>query len=827
MMLRTLHEITVAWPWSVPRFHRLSSNTARPTRWSPQRSARLPLLLAALLLAALLLARGTCLWGDEAVDYIRDIKPILSDSCYRCHGPDEKTREAELRLDVRDSALAHAFSPGRPEQSELIARVTSSDPDIQMPPPAAKRPRLTSDQIQLLRRWIEQGGNYQKHWSYVPPTRPPVPAVDSGTTKTPIDNFIQARLKRENLPPSPAADPRTLLRRLYFDLVGLPPSPAAVAEFVQDASDDRYEALVNELLERPTFGERLAVSWLDAVRYADSVGIHGDQENSMSPYRDYVVKAFNQSMPFDQFIAEQIAGDLWDDATIDQRIASAFNRLHMITSEGGAQPKEYLAIYAADRVRNTAAALFGTTLGCCQCHDHKFDPFTTKEFYQFASFFADLEEQGVYSGSNWTPKLEVPTDRQLSEVAAVTAQIDEVQGQVTEELPADAPARKQLAELEQRLAGLKQSIPTVLVSRSVAPREMRVLPRGNWLDDSGEVVSPAFPAALTAANESAEPPAADSPRLTRRDLARWLTDRQHPLLARVFVNRIWKLMLGEGIVRTLDDFGSRGDLPSHPQLLDWLAVEFIDSGWDIKHIFRLIANSHTYRQSSLATDELRQRDPANRWLARQNRFRFDAEIVRDNALAVSGLLEDRVGGPSVRPYQPARYYAHLNFPAREYQPSTGADLYRRSVYTHWQRTFLHPSLLAFDAPTREECTVRRTRSNTPLQSLVLLNDPIYVEAARVLAERLLRESPGDDFDARLGFAFQQVLQRTPSADERELLAVLYRKHRAHYGGDRPAASQLLTVGAFPHDPHLDEADLAAWTSICRTLLSLHETITRN
>ena len=760
----------------------------------------------------------------DTVDYIRDIKPILSNSCYTCHGPDESARQADLRFDRRDVALSVAIVPGDAAASEMIARVTSGDPETQMPPPDSRRARLTNEQVSLLSRWIEEGANYRRHWAYEAPQRPDPPHVSGDEVANPIDRFVIARLQREGMTPSPAADQRTQIRRLYFDLLGLPPTPEVVEEQTQRLRSDprAYPRLVGRLLASPAFGERMATYWLDVVRYADTVGIHGDQLNSMSPYRDYVLAALNQNLPFDQFLTEQIAGDLLPDPTLYQKVASAYNRLHMITSEGGAQDKEYLAIYSADRVRNTAAALLGTTLGCAQCHDHKFDPFSSKEFYQFAAFFADLKETGVYNGSNWFPKLQVPERGQAARLKELDSQVQAAEERVKQDAPDDDPQKKRFLELKKHRDQLEKTIPTVLVSQSVAPREMRLLPRGNWLDDSGPVVQPGFPAALAVQSLSYPP----GTRLTRLDLAQWLTHPQNPLVARVFVNRLWKLMFGEGLVSSLDDFGSQGTVPSHPQLLDWLATEFVDSGWDIKHMLRLIVTSRIYRQTSNMTAELRQRDPTNRLLARQNRFRLDAEFMRDSALAISQLLVHRLGGPSVRPYQPAGYYAHLNFPRRTYQHSTGADLYRRSVYTHWQRTFLHPNLMAFDAPSREECTVSRPRSNTPLQSLVLLNDPIYVETARKFAERILAEK-FDSAEQQLRRAFLIALQRKPRPGEERVLLGLLSKHQRRYRQDISSAKEILNNGVSTASGKLDIAELAAWTSVSRVILSLHETITRS
>jgi hypothetical protein len=990
-----------------------------------------------------------------AVEFNRDIRPILANNCFACHGPDKNRRKAELHFDTaRGGAFAdrggyRVLVAGKPDDSELYLRITDEDDSRRMPPKKFGK-TLSKRQIDLVRRWIAQGAKWQGHWSLTPPKRPPLPAVrDRDWALNGIDYFIRLRQEDEGLSPSPEADKRTLLRRLSFDLTGLPPTPEEVGQFIADRSALAYEKAVDRLLASNHFGERLAMYWLDLVRYADTNGIHGDNHRDIALYRDWVIRAFNANMPFDRFTVAQLAGDLLPRATTPQRIASGYNRLLMTTREGGAQPKEYLAKYAADRVRNASAVWLGATMGCAECHDHKFDPYKTREFYRFAAFFADLKETAV----GMQERTAVPTPEQEARLrkldgelarlrqvlAAPSARLDAAQarweerarkeaaahkpqwltvkpekvvskggatltvqgdlsvlstglnpandvytvtlrtgrkdltgirlealthpslanqslsrangnfvltrfevlangkpvklaaavadysqngfpvanlvnpksrtgwavdghsrrenrtavftfarpvaggpdtvltvrlkhqsiypqhnigrfrlaltsaakpsldgkgslpGAVLEALavepgkrtapqkealaayyrstaPELAETRAQIARVERQQEALRKQFPLTLVSVSVTPRVMRLLPRGNWLDDSGEVVTPGVPAALP-------PLKVKGRRATRLDLARWLVARDNPMTARVFVNRLWKLTFGQGLVKTLDDFGSQGAWPTHPELLDWLAVEFMDSGWDVKHMLRLMALSRTYRQSSAAGPRLRQHDPYNQWLARQARFRLDAEVVRDNALAVSGLLLKNVGGRSVKPYQPPLYWAHLNFPTREYQKDQGEGLYRRGLYTYWCRTFLHPSLLAFDAPTREECTVERPRSNTPQQALVLLNDPTYVEAARTLAERMLRRG-GKGVGPRIQFAYRQVLCRKAGAEEVELLGALYQKHWKEYRADPKSARSLLRVGDRPVPTDLDAAELAAWTSVARVVLNLHETITR-
>ncbi len=842
------------------------------------RRERLPLLLLGILapLGLITLVAKSAVAetpNSPVVSFNRDIRPILSDNCFACHGPDKNQRKADLRLDTEEEALADrggyaAIVPGKPDESELYRRISAADAKQRMPP-AKFGKKLSQPQIELMRRWIEQGARWQKHWSLLAATRPALPRLKNPSwPENAIDHFVLARLEQEGLKPSAEADKRTLVRRLSFDLTGLPPTPAQVEAFLANPAPRAYEELVDQLLASPHYGERLALYWLDLVRYGDTGGYHSDNHRDIALYRDYVIGALNDNKPFDQFTIEQLAGDLLSGATRLQQIASGYNRLLMTTEEGGAQAKEYLAKYAADRVRNVSTVWLGLTMGCAECHDHKFDPVATKEFYRFAAFFADLKEKAV--GRQDQTLLPTPEQaaqlRQLDEQMAPlqkvldtpTAELDAAQAKWEDLLrirevrrlprnvidvllvepakrseaqkqtlasyyrgiaPALESVRKQLADLRRRKAEMTKTMPTTLVSMAVPPRVMRVLPRGNWLDDSGEIVTPGVPASLP-------PLAVQGRRATRLDLARWLTAPDNPLVARVFVNRLWKLLFGQGLVKTLDDFGSQGAWPTHPELLDWLAVEFVDSGWDVKHLIKLMVLSRTYRQASAVSEQLRQRDPYNALLARQARFRLDAEMVRDNALAVSGLLARKVGGPSVKPYQPAGYWALLNFPKREWQKDQGAALYRRGVYTYWCRTFPHPSLVAFDAPSREECTVERPRSNTPLQALVLLNDPIYVEAARALGERILREG-GSVTEERIQFAYRQTLCRQAGPEEVKLLASLYGQHLRQYQADGPAADALLQVGDKPVSRELDRPELAAWTSVGRVLLNLHETITRN
>ena len=756
---------------------------------------------------------------ESNLRFNRDVRPILSERCFACHGPDEAARPTDLRLDTADGAIAdlggyQAIVPGDPESSELIRRVTYDDPDERMPPPDWSA-KLSADEVTRLRPWIEQGAQWEPHWSQVAPRRTLVPDVQNAAWPNgAIDRFVLAQLEDASLSPSPPADRRTLIRRITFDLLGLPPTPVEVETFLNDSHPGAYERLVERLLASPHYGERMAAYWLDLVRYADTNGIHGDNHRDHAPYRTYVIDAFNDNLPFDRFTTEQLAGDLLPEPSLWQRVASGYNRLNLTTREGGAQPGEYRAKYAADRVRNASAVWLATTLGCSECHDHKFDALTMRDFYSFAAFFADVQEEAIKAQ---VPELHVPSFEQTQRRERLRADIAALKSARTAETNG---ADTQLAALEAELEQLEAEIPRVLITVAADPRATRILSRGNWLDQSGDIVTPAVPAAL------GELPS-DERRATRLDLARWLVDPDNPLVARVFVNRLWQMFFGHGLVRTPDDFGSQGAWPTHPDLLDWLAVEFVESGWDVKHMVRLIVMSAAYRQSSAPRAAAAAIDPGNQLLWRQRRFRLDAEFVRDQALTAAGLLAHRIGGPSVKPYQPAGYWAYLNFPKREYVQDSGEDLFRRGIYTYWSRTFLNPSLVAFDAPSREECAVSRARSNTPLQALVLLNDPIYVEAARALAVRIVREG-GRSVDDRLQFGYRTVLGRPADTAELQTLAALVTEHQREFAADEQAARDSLEVGASPLavPDGSTLAELAAYASGARVLLNLHETITR-
>ena len=784
----------------------------------------------------------------QQVSFNADIRPILSENCWYCHGPDPNHREADLRLDLQDASRADlggysAIVPGDRSKSEIWFRINDKREPM---PPVKSHKKLSPEQIELIGRWIDQGAAYETHWAYVTPKRPALPEVSNNQwPNNPIDRFVLARLEARGFEPSPRATKRDLLRRVTFDLTGLPPTPEQTHAFMSDDSPQAYEHYVDQLMDDPAFGEHLAVWWLDLVRYGDSKGYHGDQERSAWAYRDWVVQAFNQNMPFDRFSTLQLGGDLVPEPTRESRIASAYNRLAGQTEEGGAQHKEYEAIYNADRVGNFGDVWLGSSVACSQCHDHKFDPFTQADYYALGAFFADLNQQIIGHRSGYAehspPYIFVPQNEEQEKLvadheAAYDAFIKAHPGAMVAEermtcrdyIPpapdaagdesAYMPELKKLLEERTKLA---KQVPTLITSRALAtPRTVRLLNRGNWQDESGPVMLPATPAFLPGIAST------EDHRLNRLDLAHWLFEKDNPLTARVVVNRLWGNYLGHPLSANTIDLGSQGKPPTHPKLLDWLAVEFRESGWDLKHMIRLIVTSQTYQQSADARADLAQIDPTNQLLfARQSAVRLPAEAIRDVALQASGLLSDKMGGPAVFPYQPDGHWDALNFPRRNYPTSKGENLYRRSLYTWVQRTFPHPLMVNFDAPSRETCVGQRVASTTPLQALSLLNAPIFVESARVLAEHLLQQQPDDDH--RLDMLFERTLARSPRDSERRPLLALLQKQREHFAQAPEDAKKLASAGQSPITEGLDRAEVAAWTSVCRVVLNLHETITRN
>jgi len=822
------------------------------------------------------------------VDFNHEVRPILAENCFACHGMDEAKRKGKLRLDVRESALrpaksgAIAIVPGNAAKSELSSRIANEDENDRMPPVQSGK-TLTAAQVEVLRRWVDQGAEYQKHPFFSPVQRPEVPGVArKDWVRNPIDDFVLARLEKEGVKPAPEASARALIRRLKLDLIGLPPTPAEVDAFLADQAPGAYERVVDRFLSSAHYGERMAVEWLDAARFADTHGFHIDSGRDMTHWRDWVIEAYNQNKPFDQFTIEQIAGDLLPGATREQKLASGFNRNHMINFEGGAIPEEYHTAYVMDRVNTTTRVWLGLTASCAQCHDHKYDPITQKEYYRFYAFFNNVAENGLDgSKGNAVPMISLPTADSEARQAKLKAAIGESESRVktleaglpaaqaalekewqaatntppapagvTEELrgilakpsgertaeqqrklakhvredqPALVAAEKELADLRHSLEEVEKAIPTTMVMQELdKPRDSFVLERGQY-DKPGERVTPGIPAVFGSLPEGQ--PA------NRLALARWLVDPANPLTARVMVNRFWQMYFGTGIVKTAEDFGTQGEWPSHPELLDWLASEFVRTGWDVKAMQKLIVTSATYRQSSATTAEWAAKDPENRLLAHGPRQRLQAEFIRDQALAVSGLLNDSIGGASVSPYQPPGLWEELasredgkNWTAQTYTQSHGADLYRRTMYTFWKRSSPPPTLVTFDAADRETCTVRRLRTNTPLQALILMNDPTYVEASRRLAERLLTEATSDN--ARIELVFQLAMGRPPAPAETGRLARLVREQLAAYRQNPGAAAQLLGVGESARNQKLDAAELAAWTVLANVILSLDETITK-
>jgi hypothetical protein len=1013
-------------------------------------------------------------FAQSKIDFQRQVRPILSNHCFKCHGPDAETREAGLRLDERASATAKtesgavAITPGAPDQSDLVKRIFSNDADHKMPPDSANRP-LSIQQKDVLKTWIAQGAAFDGHWAFTPPKRSAAPDVkDLSRVRNAIDRFVEARLEAERMAPNAEASKTSLLRRVTLDLTGLPPTPEEIAAFEADNNPGAYERVVDRLLASPRFGERMALDWLDAARFADTNGYHIDNGRDMTRWREWVIEAFNQNKPIDRFIVEQLAGDLLPSPSLDQKIASGFNRNHMINFEGGAIPEEYHNAYIVDRVNTTSTVFLGITLGCAQCHDHKYDPFTQKDFYQLYAFFYNVPEKGLDGNTgNAAPFIRAPREDQAESLLVLGAQLAALKARWTEpnaeldaaqttweaealtqpptvhwqgaeiisaksrggatsrtqpdgkisfgganpdqdvysvtlktdlkrltgvqiemfpdnrlngkgpgrsvngnvaftnmtvavsaletgeepqprkilggktawhqenfpiekvfdgdpqagwallpktgeehslrfaiepttlegdaalvemnlhfesifaghhparirvtltgddqplsdptmpveidslvrkaaaerseaekqklttyfrqnHLPQSAAWTAEVAAKEKEVTDFEAAIPTVMVMEEMnKPRDTFMLIRGAY-DKKSEKVSANVPASLS-------PLPTDAPK-NRLGLAEWLVARQQPLTSRVITNRVWQMFFGIGIVKTSEDFGSQGDLPSHPELLDYLATELThpEGGvepWDMKHLVRLIVTSAAYRRSSNVTKEQLARDPENRLLARGSRFRLTAEMIRDQALSAAGLLDDRIGGASVSPYQPPGIWEELasradgkNWTAQEYTQSHGRDLYRRTMYTFWKRTAPPPSLMTFDAPDREICTVRRARTNTPLQALVLWNDPTYVEASRNLAQRVLKAEKTDI--ARLNMTFTLLVGRAPRENEQKVLLDSLAKQRAHFAAKPEKAKEVIQVGESPVIAGISEPELAAWTMVCSLIMNLDESLTR-
>ena len=733
------------------------------------------------------------------VDFGRDVCPILSNKCFACHGPDENTREAKLRLDQRESALG-VITPGSPDESELIARVSESDPDEVMPPPETHK-SVTSEEVETLRAWIADGAEYQAHWAFIPPVRAEVPAGANA-----IDHFVGKRLQAEGLEPSPSASRAALIRRVTLDLTGLPPTPEEVQTFVDDDLLESYERLVDRLLASPRYGEHMAASWMEASRYADTDGYQNDRYRYQWAWRDWLVRALNQNLPYDQFVTHQLAGDMLPGATLHQQIATGFCRNHRINSEAGSIPEEWHAEYVADRVDTLGTVFLGLTVSCARCHDHKYDPITQKEYYELFAYFNNVPEFGTGpNNGNSPPFIDVPEG--YPDIAA------EVDRRIE-------PKPMEWQKKGQYNGGVRRPVPgkekTVMVMQEMeTPRDTYLLNRGLYNDpDTSEKLAPGVPASLRGGGRVDYAP-------TRLGLSEWLVGPENPLTARVAVNRYWQHFFGRGIVATSENFGAQGEVPTHQDLLDWLAVEFVESGWDVKAMHRRIVLSATYRQSSDVSAELLERDPENRLLARAPRSRLSAFAIRDQALAASGLLVEKLYGEPAKPYMPPKIWRAIS--NNTYKRDKGDNLYRRSLYTYWRRTIPPPTMMNFNAGDREVCTMRQSRTNTPLQALTLMNNVAFVEASRLLAERMMREG-GDEIGGRVDRGFQLLLGRSATRSEIERLSADHASYRSEF--DAAGAKQLLAIGDKPCDSKLDPVDLAATTLVASTILNLDETLTR-
>ena len=756
---------------------------------------------------------------EGKIDFNRQIRSILAENCFKCHGPDAKKVEGGLQLNARGPALAEldsgefAIVPGKPKQSALVARIYSDDPDERMPPPKSGG-KLSAVDKQLLTRWIEQGAAYARHWSFVPLKRetPPAKLSNSAWVRNPIDRFVMARLDAEKLKPSAEADRYAIIRRVSLDLTGLPPSINEVDRFVADNSPQAYEKVVDRLLKSPAFGERWARVWLDLARYADSAGYAQDPARTIWRYRDWVIQAINSNMRFDQFTIEQLAGDMLSGATEEQILATAFHRNTMTNSEGGTNDEEFRNAAIIDRVNTTMQVWMGLTIGCAQCHSHKYDPITQEEFFRF---FAILNNTEDADRGNEAPLLRTLSIEQKKQKARLEAEIAKLEKVLAKK--AKKPVKKQITALKKQIAAIKGvTTPIMRELPEGRRRKTHIQLRGNFLVTDKEV---------TAGVPSAFHPLPVGSQPDRLGLAKWLVDKNNPLTARVLVNRHWEQLFGIGIVETSEDFGTQGEPPSHPALLDYLAADLVQQGWDTKKLLKTIVTSATYRQSSAVTPELVERDPQNRLLARGPRFRLPAEMIRDQALAIGGLLSGKMYGPSVRPPRPVLGLRAAFGGSTDWKTSGGEDKYRRGLYTSWRRTTPYPSLTTFDAPSREVCTIRRIRTNTPLQALVTLNDPVFVEAAQALARRMVAEG-GKTVDERTVYGFRLCLARAPSKAEQASLMRLYEKALARYAIDEPNAKLIATNPLGPAPKGVDIKQLAAWTVVGNVLLNLDEVIAK-
>ena len=744
---------------------------------------------------------GGLLTAGGKVEYNREVLPILTAKCLACHGPDASQQKADLRLDDPEAAYMErnglrAVVPGEPAQSELVHRIFSKDQDEVMPPPG-EGTELTDAEKDIIKRWIREGAQYERHWAFRAPVKRGLPNVKGGTVQA-IDTFVQETLSMAGFELQEEAAKEELIRRVSIDLTGLPPSIEEVDAFLADRSQEAYGKVVDRLLGSPRYGERMAAWWLDGARYGDSHGYDNDLENAQWPWRNWVIESFNANQPYDQFVVWQLAGDLMPDASDDQIVATGFNRNHRIQTEGGAIEEEWRTEYVMDRVETMGSVFLGLTLSCARCHDHKYDPISQKEFYQLFAMFDGLNEKGFINNLRGSAEPRHRYRKSFFEAAMKT-------------LETDVPDGK---ERSARAKELEAAHPHVMVMRDEVDRKAFILRRGQY-DDKGEEVGPGLPQAFS--------PVPEGKHLTRLDLARWLVDGKHPLTSRVFVNRIWEQFFGFGIVKSSENLGRQSDWPSHPELLDWLAVDFVDSGWDVKGLIKGLVMSQAYRQSSIIDEERLQRDPENRLLTRGPRTRLQAEMLRDQALFVSGLLVERLGGPSWWVYQPAGLWLEVEKRGTFVQDH-GEKLYRRSLYSRIRRTVAPPSMLLFDMPSREMCSVKRTLTNTPLQALALLNEVTYVEAAKKFAERMMTKggTPGE----RIAWGFRCATSRVAEKEELEILVKGYERRVEHYRRDGKAAEDLLGQGESKVADYLPKPEMAALTTVANVILNLDEVINR-
>ncbi|MEZ6137396.1 MAG: DUF1553 domain-containing protein [Pirellulaceae bacterium] len=827
------------------------------------------------LIAAVLACSGATTFAQtQQLSFKRDVRPILSNHCFACHGPDQSHREADMRLDVA----------GKVDLDQVLERITSSDPDFVMPPPKMNKP-LKPAQIETLNEWVKAGAQYEEHWAFIPPQQPHVPTLnnaDSSVTarwsKQPIDRFVLASLMDQGLGTNERADRRTLIRRVTLDLTGLPPTIDEIEAFLDDDSNDAYVQLVERLLGEAAYGEHMARYWLDLVRFADTNGLHHDHYREMTPYRDWVIRSFNNNLPFNDFITYQLAGDLFQQPTTDQLTASGFNRLHLIIDVGTALPEESFFRNVVDQVSAVGTAFMGLTMQCAVCHDHKYDPITQRDFYQLSAFFNNFDgtpETGGRNGDDFKrglqpPYINLPSPAQAAELEHVDRDIESLQQAIAPLKKQREQAQAELAKLqaaaategerasdaaianaqrtlaEQSLAALEQAvasltkeleqrqqsrsnllreIPAALVMKERAEiRPAHIMIRGQY-DQPGEQVTRGTPAFLPPLESAGSIP-------TRMDLANWLTDRSNPLTARVTVNRFWQQLFGVGLVKTSEDFGSQGESPSHPELLDYLATRFVESGWDVKDLMRSIVLSEAYCQSSMADPESFKLDPNNRRLARGSRFRLDAEVIRDQLLSTCGLLNRKLYGTSVKPPQPAGLWETVVMPSsypNKYEPDTGSEIYRRSVYTFWKRAIPPPQMTIFDAPTRESCIARRERTNTPLQALLLMNESQHFAAAMHFAGSLLAKHDLPDA-RRLELAFETITSRELSPSLRDQFTEALSDFSKLYTEDAAALDSMLQATQSAEQPaeqdDVDRVRLAAWTMVVHAMLNLDQTKTR-